>query len=56
VKNVPLSVNEDVLASARRQAAKHNSTVNALVRQFLTGIAEDEDRAKKARAKLRRFP
>ncbi len=52
VKNITLSVDEDVLATVRRVAAERNSTVNGLVREYLKNIAEHEDRAKKARARL----
>lgn len=55
MRNITLSVDENVLAVVRRHAAERNSTVNALVREFLTGIAQHEDRAKKARAKLQRL-
>lgn len=44
-----------MLAAARRHAAERNSTVNALVREYLTNIAAHEDRAKKARARLRQL-
>jgi plasmid stability protein len=53
MKNITLSVDDDVLAAVRRHAAEHNSTVNAMVREFLTNVAAHEDRAKQARAKLR---
>ena len=46
MKNIPLSVDENVLAIVRRHAAEHNSTVNALVREYFTGLAQHEDRAR----------
>jgi len=55
MKNITLSVDENVLATVRRHAAERNSTVNALVREFLTGLAAHEDRAKRARARLRKL-
>jgi hypothetical protein len=55
MKNITLAVDEDVLAAARRHAAERNSTVNALVREYLTNLAAQEDRAKRARARLRRL-
>jgi Family of unknown function (DUF6364) len=55
VKNVTLSVDEEVLSAVRRYAAERNSSVNALVREFLAGIAEREDRAKKARRRIRKL-
>jgi hypothetical protein len=55
MKRITLSVDENVLAAARRRAAEGNSTVNALVRDFLTNLAAHEDRAKCARARLRQL-
>ncbi len=37
----------------RRHAAERNSTVNALVRDFLKNVAAHEDRANRARARLK---
>lgn len=53
MKNITLSVDEEVLATARRYAVEHHSSVNALVREFLAQIAEREDRARHARRRLR---
>jgi len=39
----------------RRHAADRNSSVNALVREYLTNLAAHEDRAKRARARLRQL-
>jgi hypothetical protein len=55
MKNITLSVDEDVVAAVRRHAAEHNSTVNGLVREYLTNLAAHEDRAKHARARLRQL-
>lgn len=55
MKNITLSVDERVLAVVRRHAAERNSSVNALVREFLTGLAAHEDRAQRARARLRQL-
>lgn len=52
MKNITLSVDEKVLAAVRRRAAEQNSTVNALVRQYLTNLAEQDDRAARARARM----
>jgi hypothetical protein len=43
------------LTAVRRHAAESNSTVNALVRKFLAGIADHESRARRARARLRKL-
>ena len=51
-KNITLSVDADVLAKVRRSAAVKDTTVNALVRDYLNRMAAHEDRAKKARLEL----
>jgi hypothetical protein len=48
-------VDEKVLAAVRRHAAEHNSTVNALVRKYLTNLAMHQDRAARARVRLRQL-
>lgn len=55
MKNITLSVDEDVLKAVRRHAAGKDSSVNALVREFLTNLAAHEDRACRARARLRQL-
>lgn len=55
MKNITLSVDEKVLATVRRHATKRNSSVNALVREFLTNLAAHGDRARAARARLRQL-
>jgi len=52
MKNITLAIDEEVLAEARRYAAARNTTVNALVRDYLSQIAQDSDRIAKARARL----
>ncbi|HTW67002.1 MAG TPA: ribbon-helix-helix protein, CopG family [Bryobacteraceae bacterium] len=52
MKNITLAVDDDVLAAVRRHAAEQNSTVNALVREYLTNLASHADRASRARARL----
>jgi len=53
MKNITLSVDENVLAEVRRYAAERNATVNGLVRDFLTSIAAREDRARNVRKRIR---
>ena len=55
MKNITLSLDENVLATVRRHAAERNSSVNALVRDYLTNLAAHQDRAKRARARLRQL-
>lgn len=54
-RNITLSVDENVLATVRRYAVERESSVNGLVREFLTRIAEREDRAGKARQRIRQL-
>lgn len=53
MKNITLSIDEKVLAEVRRYAGEHNASVNRLVREFLTGIAQRQDRAHQARRRIR---
>lgn len=53
MKNITLSVDEKVLAVVRRYAAEQNSSINALVRNYLTNLAAQEDRTNRARSRLR---
>lgn len=55
MKNITLAIDEDVLAAVRRHAAEQNSSVNALVREYLTSLAAHDDRANRARARLRQL-
>ena len=55
MKNITLSVDDSVLAAVRRHAAERDSTVNALVREYLGNLAAHQDRAKRARARLRQL-
>jgi hypothetical protein len=52
-KNITLAIDESVLEEARVYAAKRNTSVNGLVRDFLEGIAKQEDRTERARRRLR---
>jgi len=53
MKNITLAVDEKVLAVVRRYSAEHNRSVNSLVREYLTHIAEREDKARQARKNIR---
>ena len=53
VKNITLSVDEKILAAVRQHAAARSTSVNQLVRDYLAEIARREDRARKARRRLR---
>jgi len=52
VKNITLSVDENVLKAVRRYAAERDSSVNKFVREFLAGVSEREDRARNARLRI----
>lgn len=52
MKNITLAVDEEVLATVRAYAARNNTTVNALVREYLTRLARQEDGAARARNRL----
>lgn len=53
MKNITLSVDEDVLDAVRVIAAKRKTSVNALVRAELKRIADAENRVALARARIR---
>ena len=53
VRNITLSVDEAVIRTVRLYAAERGSTVNALVREFLGSLAAREDRARRARQRIR---
>ncbi|HXG79337.1 MAG TPA: DUF6364 family protein [Methyloceanibacter sp.] len=53
MKNITLSIDEEVLRAARIYAAEHDTTVNALVRDFLAQFGKQrQERAAKARKEL----
>ncbi|MBI2839363.1 MAG: hypothetical protein HYX75_13690 [Acidobacteria bacterium] len=53
MKNITLSIDDRVLTEVRRYAAAHDSTLNGLVRDFLTRLAESQNRARTARRRIR---
>jgi len=53
MKNITLSIDEETLATVRRIAAEQGSSVNKLVRSYLSSLAKQENRAKKVRKRLR---
>jgi hypothetical protein len=55
MKNITLSVDDDILVAVRRYTAERNTSVNAVVREYLTTLAGHEDRARRARARLRQL-
>jgi len=53
MKNITLSVDDEILEAVRRLAAERKSSVNALVRGYLTNLAAIETRADQARERLK---
>ena len=53
MKNITLSVDEKVLAAVRRVAAENGTSINAIVREHLSRLAEHAGRATQARRRLR---
>jgi plasmid stability protein len=52
MKNITLAIDEALLDEVRVVAAKKGTTVNAMVRDFLTSIAQLEDRTARARRRI----
>jgi uncharacterized membrane protein YccC len=60
MKKITFSVDEKVLCAVRRIAAEQDQSVNALVRDYLTGLAQRQDqtrqdRPRQARRRLRKL-
>jgi hypothetical protein len=55
MKNITLSVDENVLAAVRRLAARRDTTVSTVVGEYLTNLAAHESRADRARVRLRQL-
>ncbi len=53
MKNITLAMDETLLDEVRVVAAKKGTTVNAMVRDFLTSVAKLEDRQERARRRIR---
>lgn len=53
--NITLSIDQSILNVVRRYAAEQNSSVNALVREYLTKLAAHEDQTSQARLRLRQM-
>lgn len=52
MKNITLAIEDGVLDRARLVAAERRTTVNAMVREFLTDVAGQEERRRNARAAI----
>jgi septal ring factor EnvC (AmiA/AmiB activator) len=51
-RNITLAIKDDVLERARIVAAENRTTVNAMVREFLTNIADEKEKRAERRRKL----
>ena len=51
-KNLTLTIDEELLRSARKVALDRNTSVNQLVREFLEGLVRETDQQKTALARL----
>ena len=52
MKNITFAVEDEVLDKVRVVAAQRKTTVNAIVREFLTEIATRDERREQARREL----
>ena len=53
MKNITLSVDDEILSEVRLIAARKKTTVNAMVREYLTRMASEESRIAEARKAMR---
>jgi hypothetical protein len=53
MKNITLAIEEAILDDVRIYAAKNQTTVNGLVRDYLTKLASEETRLEDTRARLK---
>jgi Post-segregation antitoxin CcdA len=53
MKNITLSIDEDVLRDARRIAAERSTTVNAIVRAHLADLVRQKKRTRDAMKRMR---
>lgn len=51
-KNITLAIDEDILARARVIAALEETTVNAMVREFLVKTTQERSKTAKVRKRL----
>ena len=52
MKNITLAVEDEILNRARVVAAERRTTINAMVREFLTEVANREAKLSQARREL----
>lgn len=54
-KNITLAIEEVTLTEVRRIAARRNTTVNGIVREYLTRLASEDERLAETRAELKKL-
>ena len=52
MKNVTIALDESLLREVRRVAADRSTTLNAMIREFLQQLAEQESKAMQARHRI----
>jgi len=52
MKNLTLRIDEDILAKARQIASEHTTSVNALIREYLSDLVRQKSRQEIARKEL----
>ena len=52
-RNVTLAIDDDLLLEARKLALERRTTVNRLVRDYLSDVVSQEGRLRKARTRLK---
>ena len=55
MRNLTLAIEDDLLKAARRYAAEHDTTVNAMIRSYLRQVTLRENRLKQAKEELRKL-
>ena len=55
-RNLTLSISKEVLLEARKYALDHGTSVNRLVRDYLAGLSDQEERRRRAREHLLNGP
>lgn len=55
MKNITLAIDEQTLREVRKIAAERETTVNALVREYLEQLAAQKEQRARMRRKLSRF-
>jgi len=52
MKNVTIALNDSLVTQARRIAAERGTTLNAMIRRFLTDVVERDSRLTEARSRI----